>query len=123
MQEANTLYEVKAYIRPERIDAVVRALDDLGVCQMTIIDVQALGKGMDPDSYRYSVEFIEKYSTLAKLELICPHVRVESLVEAIVREGRTGKAGDGYIYLTAVAQTFDLSLVLEQASSAPECAD
>ncbi len=104
-----TLYEVKAFIRPERIDAVVRALEELCVCQMTIVDVQALGRGMDPSSFRYSPEFVEKYSTLAKLELVCPHARIEDVVDAIVREGRTGWTGEGYLFLTEVARTVDLA--------------
>ena len=109
MKSENMLYEIKAFIRPERIDAVVHSLEELGVCQMTLIDVSALGRGADPDSCRFSIEFLEKYSTLVRLELVCPQERVDALLDAITTAGRTGRPGDGYLYMTAVSRLTELS--------------
>ena len=44
MHGETSLREIKAYIRPERLDAVVHALEGLGVCQITIVEVKALAK-------------------------------------------------------------------------------
>ncbi|MFO7768053.1 MAG: P-II family nitrogen regulator [bacterium] len=107
-QNKQGLVEIKAYIRPERVSDVIGALENLGVCQMTIIDVQAMGRGVDPKDFKYSFELVERYSTLARLELVCPHVRTDAILEAIADQAHTGQRGDGFAYVTPVRQAVDL---------------
>ncbi len=94
--------EIKAYIRPERIDAVVHALEDAGFSNMTIIDVAALGELCDPERVKYSIEFVERHSRIVKLEIVVADVDVDRVVRLIMEHAHTGWAGDGMVYVTPV---------------------
>lgn len=108
MNGETSLREIKAYIRPERLDAVVHALEGLGVCQMTIVEVKALASGVDTVAYKYSLKLADKYSNLAKLELVCPSVRSEKIVEAIADAAHLGEQGDGFIFVSDIIDMVDI---------------
>lgn len=94
--------EIKAYIRPERVDNVVRTLEEDGFCCMTIVNVSGLGRFSDPKEAKYSFEYVEKYSKVVKLELVCDDDRADAAVDAIIKGGRTQKPGDGIIFVSPV---------------------
>lgn len=95
--------EVKAYIRSRKAEEVIRALEDAGIAGMTLIDVMALGNtGIDPKDYKYSIEYVKKYSKVAKLEIICPDDDVHKIVEIIRQSAYTGTKGDGMIFVSPV---------------------
>lgn len=94
---------VKAYIRSRKAEEVIRALEDAGISDMTLIDVMALGSvGVDPKNYKYSIEYVKKYTKIAKLEIICPDDAVHKIIEIIRRTAYTGSKGDGMIFVTPV---------------------
>lgn len=94
---------VKAYIRSRKAEEVIRALEDAGISDMTLIDVMALGGvGVDPKNYKYSIEYVKKYTKIAKLEIICPDDEMHKIVEIIRRTAYTGSKGDGMIFVTQV---------------------
>lgn len=97
--------EIKAYIRPERVDNVVRALEESGFCCMTIVNVSGLGQFSDPKKAKYSFEFVEKYSKAVKVELVCNSDQADEVVDAIIRGGRTQKSGDGVIFVSPVERS------------------
>jgi nitrogen regulatory protein P-II 1 len=94
--------EIKAYIRPERVDNVVRDLEAAGFCCMTIVDVSGLGEYADPEKAKYSFKFVEKYSRNIKIELVCTDEQVEKAVAAIIKGGRTQKSGDGILFVSTI---------------------
>ncbi|MFQ6108843.1 MAG: P-II family nitrogen regulator [Candidatus Aminicenantales bacterium] len=95
--------EVKAYIRSRKAEGVIRALEEAGISGMTLIDVMALGTtGIDPKDYKYSIEYVKKYSKVAKLEIICPDEDVHKIVEIIRQKAYTGSRGDGMIFVSPV---------------------
>ena len=94
--------EIKAFIRPESVDAVLHALEDAGLGDLTLIPVQAMGALMDPEDARFSTEFLERYSRVTKLELICSDEKVERALDLILRLARTGLPGDGVVSVTSV---------------------
>lgn len=94
--------EIKAYVRIKRLDDVVRALEDAGFTRMTIIDVSALGKLADSKEAKYSIEFVEKYSKMAKIELVCKDQDVDAAVVTIQKGGCTHQHGDGIIFVAPV---------------------
>jgi len=108
MDNSSTLREVKAYVRPELLDAVVRALEGLGVCQMMIEEVKALASGVDTVDFRYSLQLGDKYSTLMKIELVCPEQRSEGIVQAITDTAHLGEQGDGFIFVTEIVDMVDI---------------
>jgi len=94
--------EVKAYVRVRKAENVVRALEEAGFTRMTIIDVSALGKLADSEETKYSIEFVEKYSKMAKIELVCQDRDVDVVVTVIQQNGCTHQHGDGMIFVAPV---------------------
>lgn len=97
--------EIKAYIRCSRVEDVIHALREIGVDNMTVIDVMALGKGlMDPQHFKYSIDCVEKYSEVAKVEITCADRDVKDIVGAIQSECHSGERGDGIVIISDVDQ-------------------
>lgn len=94
--------EIKAYIRCNRADRVIHALEQAGVDGMTLIDVMAMGKNIDPKDHKYSIECVEKYQKVAKLEVICSDRDADRLVEIIRQEACTHTRGDGLICVAGI---------------------
>ena len=94
--------KVEAVIRPHLLDAVRTALQEVDVIGMTISEVQGYGRQRGhTETYRgteYQIEFIPKI----KLEVIIPDDVEEFVVAAITKSARTGKFGDGKIFITSV---------------------
>src|SRR5713226_1709934 len=99
---------VEAIIRPHLLDAVRDALQDVGVAGMTISEVQGYGRQKGhTETYRgteYQIEFIPKI----KIEVIIPEGIEDAVIEAISKTARTGKFGDGKIF---VAPTEDVNRI------------
>ncbi|UCH63125.1 MAG: P-II family nitrogen regulator [Fidelibacterota bacterium] len=94
--------EIKAYVRPDRIDDVILALEAKGVQGMTVIDVYALAGWTDPRRTSYSTKYVEKYGKVVKLELICSATDVETMIETIRSAASTGHPGDGKIFVADI---------------------
>lgn len=94
--------EIKAYIKISVLQDVVAELNRAGFCCMTIIDVAGLGELIDPKDWKYSLEFVEKTSKVAKIELVCSESDADRVVDIIKRYGRTSQSGDGIIYVSSV---------------------
>ena len=94
--------KVEAIIRPHLLDAVRNALHEVDVAGMTISEVQGYGRQKGhTETYRgteYQIEFIPKI----KIEVIIPEDIENSVVEAISKTAKTGKFGDGKIFIVSV---------------------
>ena len=93
---------VQAIIRPERFDAVKRALEEKGYVAMTVIDVKGRGeqKGITLE-YRgkpVQIDLLPK----CKIELVVGNEDVDGVIATIRRSARTGKIGDGKIFVLPV---------------------
>ena len=97
--------EIKAYIRKDRIDTVIGNLEEAGVKGMTVIDVNVLADWADKNSYSYSIQYVQKYSAIVKIELICEENEVGKLVNVIAKFGHTGKSGDGWVFVSNVEKS------------------
>lgn len=85
--------EVKAYIRCQKAETVIEALEAIGVKGITLIDVMGVGQLADPHTAKYSIECVEKYSEVGKLEVVCSDENVEKIVETIRERAHTGMKG------------------------------
>src|ERR1700761_9285160 len=94
--------KLEAVIRTSRLDAVKDALHEIGVEGMTVLEVRGHGRQKGhTEFYRgreYTVDLIPKIN----LELVLADTMVEKVVQAITVAARTGKIGDGKIFLTRV---------------------
>lgn len=99
---------IKAYIRTNMIDKVIRALEAGGFTDMTVIDVQAIRGGIDPKDLEYSVELAERYMNVAKLEVVLDDEHVDLAKETILKTARTGRKGDGLVYVSPIDEAIHI---------------
>lgn len=96
--------KIEAVIQPFKLDDVREALKDIGIDGMTIYDVRGHGRQKGhKEVYRgqeYEVDLLPK----VKLEAIVPGDRVDETVRAIVESARTGKIGDGKVFISDVGE-------------------
>ncbi len=97
--------EIKAYIRKEQAEIVIRKLELAGITGMTVLDANALSQWADKESFSYSIDLVQKYSTVIKIELICNDNQVDKLTEVITKYGHTGKSGDGWIFVSNIEKS------------------
>jgi nitrogen regulatory protein P-II 1 len=97
--------KVEAVIRTERLDQVKQGLEDLGVVGMTVFEVRGRGdqKGLEFTNRAgtYRIDLLPK----TKMEVVVDDNVVESVVDSIVANARTGEIGDGKIFITPVERT------------------
>lgn len=95
---------ITAIIKPFKLDDVRQAVGDIGIKGITVTDVKGFGRQRGhTELYRgaeYTVDFLPK----AKIELAVSDDIVEQVVDVIANIARTGKIGDGKIFVTAVEQ-------------------
>ena len=111
--------EIKAHVKPERVEAVVVALHDAGVSHLTVTHVRSFGSGVDPDERRMSLEVGEWYTEKAKIEFVCAAPDVETLVGIVVGAGRTGDPGDGIVFISDVGRMVDIGSGKEGREALP----
>ncbi|MFZ5806944.1 MAG: P-II family nitrogen regulator [Verrucomicrobiota bacterium] len=96
--------KVEAVIKPFKLEEVKEALTEIGIEGMTVTEVKGFGRQKGhTEIYRgseYTVDFLPK----VKLEIIMPESLVEKAMEVIVKAAKTGKIGDGKIFVTPVEQ-------------------
>jgi nitrogen regulatory protein P-II 1 len=96
--------KIEAIIRPERLQEVQDALDQLGVSGLTVSDVRGCGRQKGyTEQYRGSRANISLLPKL-KVESVVPEQMVEQAVEAIAAAARTGEIGDGRVFVHPVEQ-------------------
>ena len=91
--------EIKAYVRVSEVQEIVSELESGGFCCMTIIDVSGLGNYADPHGAKYSLEFVERFSKMARIELVCKDEDEDTVVHIIQKNGCTHQSGDGIIFV------------------------
>jgi nitrogen regulatory protein P-II 1 len=97
--------KIEAIVQPHKLEEVKQALTNIGIDGMTISEVRGHGRQKGhTEVYRgqeYNVDLLPK----VKFELIVPSARLEEVLEVIVTAARTGKIGDGKIFVFDVAET------------------
>src|SRR5437879_6768683 len=100
----NLMKKIEAIIKPFKVEEVKDALAEIGLEGMTVSEVKGFGRQKGhTEIYRgseYTVDFLPKI----KLEIVLPDNRVDAAVKAIVGAAKTGKIGDGKIFLFDVQE-------------------
>jgi nitrogen regulatory protein PII len=99
-----SLKKIEAIIKPFKLDEVKNALHALGIEGLTVSEVKGFGRQKGhTEIYRgseYTVDFLPK----VKIELVLSSDKVESIVQAIVKHAKTGKIGDGKIFVYPIEE-------------------
>lgn len=96
------MQKLEALIRPFRLDDVKDALDEAGVVGMTITEAKGVGRQKGHSELYRGAEYVVDLIPKLKLEVVVPDELVERAVEAITSAARSGRIGDGKIFITRV---------------------
>ena len=96
--------KIEAIIKPFKLDDVKDALHEIGVSGITVSEVKGFGRQKGHTELYRGAEYVVDFLPKVKVELILADGMVDSAIEAIVKAARTGKIGDGKIFVTAVEQ-------------------
>ena len=91
---------VTAIVKPFRLDDVRNALSEVGVQGMTVSEVKGFGRQRGHTELYRGAEYVVDFLPKAKIEVAVVDDRVEQVIEAIVDAAKTGKVGDGKIFVT-----------------------
>ncbi|MFZ2284205.1 MAG: P-II family nitrogen regulator [Lutibacter sp.] len=99
--------EIKAFVKPNRIQKIIDALTDNGFKSMTLSQAEGTGafkaKGAKP-----SLDFHVTDSPVIKIELVCQNEEAQEVIDIIVANGKTEEPADGIIYLTDIEDAFKI---------------
>ncbi|MCX8090267.1 MAG: P-II family nitrogen regulator [Verrucomicrobiae bacterium] len=96
--------KIEAIIKPFKLEEVKDALAEIGIEGMTVSEVKGFGRQKGhTEIYRgseYTVDFLPKI----KIEIVLPDARTDAAVAAIIKSARTGKIGDGKVFVSTIEQ-------------------
>jgi nitrogen regulatory protein P-II 1 len=99
-----TMKKIEAIIKPFKLDEVREALSEMGVSGLTVTEVKGFGRQKGHTELYRGAEYVVDFLPKVKVEMILADAMIERAIEAIVKAARTGKIGDGKIFVTAVEQ-------------------
>ncbi len=94
--------KIEAIIKPFKLDDVREALSEIGITGMTATEVRGFGRQKGHTELYRGAEYVVDFLPKIKVEVVINNEQVDTAVEAIVSAARTGKIGDGKIFVTSV---------------------
>ncbi|MDE2260057.1 MAG: P-II family nitrogen regulator [Betaproteobacteria bacterium] len=95
---------ITAVIKPFKLDEVREALSEVGISGLTVTEVKGFGRQKGHTELYRGAEYVVDFLPKVKVEVVVPDGAEDKAIEAIVRSARTGKIGDGKIFVTEVSQ-------------------
>ena len=96
--------KIEAVIKPFKLDDVREALSEIGITGMTAIEVKGFGRQKGHTELYRGAEYVVDFLPKVKLEIVVKDEDVDRCLETIVNAARTGKIGDGKLFVTPVEQ-------------------
>ena len=94
--------KIEAIIKPFKLDDVREALSQIGITGMTVTEVKGFGRQKGHTELYRGAEYVVDFLPKVKFEIVVSQGQIESCIEAITEAARTGKIGDGKIFVTDV---------------------
>jgi nitrogen regulatory protein P-II 2 len=91
---------ISAIIKPFKLDDVRAALSEIGVSGMTVIEVKGFGRQRGHTELYRGAEYVVDFVPKTRIEVAVKDALVDQVVEAIISAAKTGKVGDGKIFIT-----------------------
>jgi len=95
---------ITSIIKPFKLDEVRESLAEVGVTGLTVTEVKGFGRQKGHTELYRGAEYVVDFLPKVKVEAVVADDRVEAAIEAITKAARTGKIGDGKIFVTGVEQ-------------------
>ena len=96
--------KIEAIFKPFKLDEVREALSEIGVSGLTVTEVKGFGRQKGHTELYRGAEYVVDFLPKVKIEVVIAENMLEGAVDAIVKAARTGKIGDGKIFVTTVEQ-------------------
>ena len=94
--------KIEAVIKPFKLDDVKEALSEIGITGMTVTEVKGYGRQQGHSELYRGAEYVVDFLPKVKVEVVVPAEKVEEVIEVITQAARTGKIGDGKIFVMDV---------------------
>jgi len=98
------LKKIEAIIKPFKLDEVKDALQEIGIQGLTVVEARGFGRQKGHAELYRGAEYVVDFLPKVKIELVVPEQRLEAALDAIQKAARTGKIGDGKIFVFDVEQ-------------------
>jgi nitrogen regulatory protein P-II 1 len=99
-----TMKRIEAVIKPFKLDEVREALSDVGITGLTVTEVKGFGRQKGHTELYRGAEYVVDFLPKVKIEIVIQESLLDRAIEAIIKSARTGKIGDGKIFVTTVEQ-------------------
>jgi len=99
------LKKIEAVIKPFKLEDVKDALTEAGITGMTVSDVKGYGRQQGHSELYRGAEYVVDFLPKIKLELVVTEADVDSTIELIINSAKTGKIGDGKIFVSSIEKT------------------
>lgn len=96
--------KIEAIVKPFKLDEVREALSELGVTGLTVTEVKGFGRQKGHTELYRGAEYVVDFLPKIKIEVVVQTEIVNDIIEAIIKAARTGKIGDGKIFVSSVEQ-------------------
>jgi nitrogen regulatory protein P-II 1 len=96
--------KIEAIIKPFKLDEVKEALQEVGLQGITVIEAKGFGRQKGHTELYRGAEYVVDFLPKVKVEVVVKDADVERCIEAIIKAAKTGKIGDGKIFVSAVEQ-------------------
>src|SRR3984885_8740645 len=96
--------KIEAIIKPFKLDEVKEALHEVGLQGITVVEAKGFGRQKGHTELYRGAEYVVDFLPKVKIEVICEDSVVERAVEAIINSARTGRIGDGKIFISSVEE-------------------
>ena len=96
--------KIEAIFKPFKLDEVREALSEIGVSGLTVTEVKGFGRQKGHTELYRGAEYVVDFLPKVKVEVVVPDKLLEGAIDSIVKAARTGKIGDGKIFVTGVEQ-------------------
>ncbi|EXI65733.1 P-II family nitrogen regulator [Accumulibacter sp.] len=96
--------KIEAIIKPFKLDEVREALSEIGVTGLTVTEVKGFGRQKGHTELYRGAEYVVDFLPKVKIEVVVTDSAAEGAIDAIVKAARTGKIGDGKIFVSNVEQ-------------------
>jgi nitrogen regulatory protein PII len=94
--------KIEAIIKPYKLEEVRDALSDVGIAGMTVTEVRGFGRQKGHTELFRGSEYVTDFLPKIRIEVVVPDEHAESAVAAVLRGARTGKIGDGKIFIVNI---------------------
>ena len=96
--------KIEAIIKPFKLDEVKEALQEIGLQGITVIEAKGFGRQKGHTELYRGAEYVVDFLPKVKIEVVCDEAVLERAVEAIINAARTGRIGDGKIFVSNIEE-------------------